>query len=334
MFRWFKRYALCVTACSVAAFLVPWLFVACPGQHVAGMYVVLRGSVYCMYWCSQVCLAYLSVHRLMLMKQDRVAWLCGVLARLLLCSVCVVIACAVLGLPAWAVVVFMVASVLFYIIFQICVTSALLQASFMAFQEARIATDATPASRNTAATLLIGIASALSSVTTVVSNSLGAVIAASYPTLPLPLLSWSYHFASILDHSSDALFATVCVGVICPSLDALTATGNLVEAARRRQVLSALTEAARAVTGPSVTLAALFEGREPDELLRAAVERFRCIDWDTLRHHSYSSLQEVRWMVWALQQTCMSFRNHANLGHATHFSLTAGMTMESKSGKP
>eukprot|EP00929_Paragymnodinium_shiwhaense_P069674 TRINITY_DN35140_c0_g1_i1.p1 TRINITY_DN35140_c0_g1~~TRINITY_DN35140_c0_g1_i1.p1 ORF type:complete len:297 (+),score=28.18 TRINITY_DN35140_c0_g1_i1:147-1037(+) len=68
---------------------------------------------------------------------------------------------------------------------------------------------------------------------------------------------------------------------------ALLASGALVEAAQTRQVLNALAEAARACTGPSVTLAALFEGLQPEQLLRAAVQRFRCIDWDTLRHHSY-----------------------------------------------
>eukprot|EP00929_Paragymnodinium_shiwhaense_P017568 TRINITY_DN12699_c1_g1_i1.p1 TRINITY_DN12699_c1_g1~~TRINITY_DN12699_c1_g1_i1.p1 ORF type:complete len:171 (-),score=4.29 TRINITY_DN12699_c1_g1_i1:126-638(-) len=43
----------------------------------------------------------------------------------------------------------------------------------------------------------------------------------------------------------------------------------------------------REVTGLCATMAAMFEGRDPEELLAAAVARFRCISWDTLREHSY-----------------------------------------------
>jgi len=52
---------------------------------------------------------------------------------------------------------------------------------------------------------------------------------------------------------------------------------------RQRQILETLKEAARALSGPSLLLAALFQDTEPDALLDAAVRRFRCISWDVLR---------------------------------------------------
>eukprot|EP00929_Paragymnodinium_shiwhaense_P114635 TRINITY_DN83097_c0_g1_i1.p1 TRINITY_DN83097_c0_g1~~TRINITY_DN83097_c0_g1_i1.p1 ORF type:complete len:832 (+),score=55.23 TRINITY_DN83097_c0_g1_i1:158-2497(+) len=101
---------------------------------------------------------------------------------------------------------------------------------------------------------------------------------------------WILELAVTVDTVFNALLALACAGKLgsCLSDEGdLQAVGELVEAARQRQVLEILMEAARAVTGPSATLAALFEGRDPEELLRAAVKRFRCISWETLRQHPY-----------------------------------------------
>jgi hypothetical protein len=54
---------------------------------------------------------------------------------------------------------------------------------------------------------------------------------------------------------------------------------------RRQQVHDALHDAAKAVSGPSLMLAALFEGLEPATLLETALKKFRCVSWDVLRKH-------------------------------------------------
>eukprot|EP00929_Paragymnodinium_shiwhaense_P044217 TRINITY_DN22693_c1_g3_i1.p1 TRINITY_DN22693_c1_g3~~TRINITY_DN22693_c1_g3_i1.p1 ORF type:complete len:287 (+),score=12.83 TRINITY_DN22693_c1_g3_i1:570-1430(+) len=259
-------------------------FVACPRQHMAFLKGLLSGTGYLAYWCGQVCLAYMAVHRLQLMKQERVAWQCRVLARLMSCfGFAALLAVPLYStgfLPRLFIGIGIAGSGVLYIV---RVLSGLLQAAFVAFQEDR--TERSKASqlqsraavsRNTGV-LLVAVASALSSGTTVAAVASVAVMTSSF--LSPSIVDWIIQFVIIVDIVSDTLFAAVCAGVLCPSLDpehALAATGDLVEAARRRQVLSALTEAARAATGPSAALAALFEGQEPEDLLQAAVKRFRC----------------------------------------------------------
>merc|ERR1712216_669420 len=62
--------------------------------------------------------------------------------------------------------------------------------------------------------------------------------------------------------------------------------GSLVAEHRRRLVLEAMTEAARATSGPSLMIAALIEGVDPEEILSVAVQSFRAIVWTDLRQRS------------------------------------------------
>eukprot|EP00929_Paragymnodinium_shiwhaense_P045529 TRINITY_DN23256_c0_g3_i2.p1 TRINITY_DN23256_c0_g3~~TRINITY_DN23256_c0_g3_i2.p1 ORF type:complete len:245 (+),score=21.30 TRINITY_DN23256_c0_g3_i2:1058-1792(+) len=131
----------------------------------------------------------------------------------------------------------------------------------------------------------MAISLVVSSATTLLS-----ILLSPAPPTPSVLHAWAMTLAAALDVCSDAVLALACAGLLGASLDQesqLQVAGELVEAARQREVLGALTEAARAATGPSITLAALFEGCDPELLLQAAVARFRCISWETLRQHPY-----------------------------------------------
>eukprot|EP00927_Polykrikos_kofoidii_P029550 TRINITY_DN2554_c0_g1_i3.p1 TRINITY_DN2554_c0_g1~~TRINITY_DN2554_c0_g1_i3.p1 ORF type:complete len:584 (-),score=28.34 TRINITY_DN2554_c0_g1_i3:92-1813(-) len=56
-----------------------------------------------------------------------------------------------------------------------------------------------------------------------------------------------------------------------------------VHAQRRREIEERLSKAVRASTGSAVTIAALMDGANPNDILREAVSRFRCVSWETLR---------------------------------------------------
>eukprot|EP00929_Paragymnodinium_shiwhaense_P078991 TRINITY_DN41000_c0_g2_i2.p1 TRINITY_DN41000_c0_g2~~TRINITY_DN41000_c0_g2_i2.p1 ORF type:complete len:772 (+),score=32.34 TRINITY_DN41000_c0_g2_i2:68-2317(+) len=335
VFRWLKRYTFCMQAHSLAALLVPWLFAACPRQHLAGIYGMLKGGFLMTYLANQVCLAYMSVLRLELLKQDRAAFYCRVLARLFSCLAPAIIVMHPLlsmgVIPPWTLAACGAALGLSYIALQVCAICSMLQATFTAYQEAAMERGSAGGSEGGSTSsygyvLRLAIASTLSCGSTLAVIAITAVCLVS-PTA-LKLAAWIVQFALVLDVPSDALLAALCAGVLGVFFDpepTLLATGDLVEAARRRQVLNALLEAAGAVTGPSVTLAALFEGREPEQLLEAAVKRFRCIDWDILRQHAHlivagGTLDGVgaATELYELSKPCLLSACDAFLSHSWH----------------
>eukprot|EP00929_Paragymnodinium_shiwhaense_P054382 TRINITY_DN27249_c0_g1_i1.p1 TRINITY_DN27249_c0_g1~~TRINITY_DN27249_c0_g1_i1.p1 ORF type:complete len:270 (-),score=15.07 TRINITY_DN27249_c0_g1_i1:563-1324(-) len=142
------------------------------------------------------------------------------------------------------------------------------------------------------------------------------------------LLWWLKEILVALDWSTDVCLALVCSGLVTATADQernFKMAGDLVEAARRRKVIFTLKEAARAVTGPSVSLAALFEGRDPDDLLEAAVKRFRCVSWETLQSHPYLILGGgpldgaiVTNDLYNLSEPCRLSRCDAFFSHSWH----------------
>jgi hypothetical protein len=56
-----------------------------------------------------------------------------------------------------------------------------------------------------------------------------------------------------------------------------------VHAHRRREIEERLSKGVGASTGSALTVAALMDGANPEDILRQAVSRFRCISWETLR---------------------------------------------------
>eukprot|EP00929_Paragymnodinium_shiwhaense_P024975 TRINITY_DN15217_c0_g3_i1.p1 TRINITY_DN15217_c0_g3~~TRINITY_DN15217_c0_g3_i1.p1 ORF type:complete len:778 (+),score=48.94 TRINITY_DN15217_c0_g3_i1:203-2536(+) len=284
--RWVRYYLLGVGSMSLAAILIPWAFVACPEGYMAFVYGALRGMWYLSYFYSKLCLASISVVRLRLLHQDCVASQCERLAKVWAAFGFITLLTAPLfslGIfSAWVPACLSGFCCLLYCSFMIRVVGGLVQATKMAFQEAKL-------SQRFAKETDFGIF-----VTCVLSLSTGTTLGALIHTTLLMSLSltsswqfWTAQCVLFLDVFSDALLALACGGMLGLTGSAEQALEDLVQAAHERQVLIALTDAARAVTGPSVTLAALFEGQEPEDLLRAAVKRFRCISWATLRQHPY-----------------------------------------------
>eukprot|EP00927_Polykrikos_kofoidii_P059352 TRINITY_DN5451_c1_g1_i2.p1 TRINITY_DN5451_c1_g1~~TRINITY_DN5451_c1_g1_i2.p1 ORF type:complete len:586 (+),score=50.55 TRINITY_DN5451_c1_g1_i2:66-1823(+) len=96
----------------------------------------------------------------------------------------------------------------------------------------------------------------------------------------------AYYVLHVCDRWSDVTLALLGVGLVGPAINReaeLAELGEWVRVRRERQILEAMYEAARAISGPSLLLAALFEGADPDELLVRALVRFRCISWDVLK---------------------------------------------------
>jgi len=93
---------------------------------------------------------------------------------------------------------------------------------------------------------------------------------------------WFAQAVSLLDVVSDASFVLINAGLVGPKVDQASNWHVMLTLRRRRQIHEKLVKAARAHTGPALSIAALFEGTGPDELISKAVARFRCISWEVL----------------------------------------------------
>eukprot|EP00929_Paragymnodinium_shiwhaense_P054354 TRINITY_DN27238_c0_g1_i1.p1 TRINITY_DN27238_c0_g1~~TRINITY_DN27238_c0_g1_i1.p1 ORF type:complete len:695 (+),score=29.91 TRINITY_DN27238_c0_g1_i1:287-2371(+) len=292
--RWTQYYAIGFFVHAAAFLFWQWLLVACPvdSSSMAVAYVLVRYfAQYLSYlWC-QLSLACVSIVRLQWIAQSRAASQASrlMMAASTCCALSIISDAVSTRLQGGAIIVvrstLSALTLIFYGAFQCRVFSTLLQAARSALEEARRTQQSSKQSR---AALLTATAVVLSSGTTAavfLDN-----IALKSPREPLSARWWFGHALVFVDLSTDVFLALACSGLITPAADQernFQLTGKLVESARKRQVLSALKEAARAATGPSLALAALFEGKDPEELLQSAVERFRCVSWDTLCQHPY-----------------------------------------------
>merc|ERR1719223_1561610 len=124
------------------------------------------------------------------------------------------------------------------------------------------------------------IVTVLSSVTTCVGLGFG------YPLLgDGPMIVVGREVTQLFDRSADFALAVLCAGLIGPRINRDAELVELGKQRRERQIVKEMAEAARAISGPSLVLAALFEGADPEKLLLTSVKRFRCVSWDTLKQH-------------------------------------------------
>eukprot|EP00929_Paragymnodinium_shiwhaense_P095091 TRINITY_DN56057_c0_g1_i1.p1 TRINITY_DN56057_c0_g1~~TRINITY_DN56057_c0_g1_i1.p1 ORF type:complete len:635 (-),score=33.76 TRINITY_DN56057_c0_g1_i1:97-2001(-) len=332
--RWIRRYAVSFFVHNASYLVLHWLMIVCPdvsSNTMADLDRVLSNvGTHGSYALGQFCLGMVSVMRLQWVGQTHAASQAVLLAKFALICFAFMVLLNVINraLNSWIcrVLADSLGFMLFmlYFAFQIRVFVALRQASRSALAEARVTGQH---SEQAKAALLTAHAVAMSSSTTVAFT---AVIVVGY-FVRVPLLlpqGWLFRIMAWVDLSTDVLLAIVCSGMLTQAADQernFQIAGQLVEADRRRKVLSAMKEAARAVAGPSVALAALFEGRHPEDLLQIAVERFRCISWDTLRRHPYlitssGSLDgaSVSKHMYELSEACQLAGCDAFLSHSWH----------------
>eukprot|EP00929_Paragymnodinium_shiwhaense_P095097 TRINITY_DN56057_c1_g2_i3.p1 TRINITY_DN56057_c1_g2~~TRINITY_DN56057_c1_g2_i3.p1 ORF type:complete len:584 (+),score=46.94 TRINITY_DN56057_c1_g2_i3:280-2031(+) len=333
---WTRRFAVSFLAHVACQLVWRWLLATCPvdSSAVLVLFDVTSFVAYTTYcWC-QFCLAWLSVLRLEWISKAHQA---SQAARMLKLTVCVCLLAILLLTFARFVkdrrvqmlaYVPIVGSLCLFCAFQVRVFSAALQAGRQALREARRTGQH---SEQAKAALLTAMAVALSSCSTIAAMMFAQVTVATQAHAKWPLLSWQWWLNQSLfafDFGCDVLLAVVCSGLITAAAEQevnFKIAGDLVEAARRRKVLSALKEAARAVTGPSVALAALFEGKDPEDLLETAVSKFRCISWETLRRHSYLVLggdsldgSRVSTDFYSLSEPCRLSHCDAFFSHSWH----------------
>eukprot|EP00929_Paragymnodinium_shiwhaense_P026712 TRINITY_DN15820_c1_g3_i1.p1 TRINITY_DN15820_c1_g3~~TRINITY_DN15820_c1_g3_i1.p1 ORF type:complete len:678 (+),score=44.29 TRINITY_DN15820_c1_g3_i1:195-2228(+) len=292
---WTCRYAIAFIIHAACLLIWRWILVICPGDSsvVLVVYVSIRqAGTHISYAVCQFCLAYVSLVRLQWMAEAYQASQAERLLKLTLVvalpSILMFALSQVFHSQHMYVLTYVMAGVVvaFFCAFQVLVLAALLQAGRSALRESRRTGQS---SKQAWAAQLTAIAVALSSLTTVglVAHT---VMSREKSAVMWSLRWWFAEGLAFLDLSTDVFLAIACSGLITAAADQernFKIAGGLVEAARRRKVLHALKDAARAVTGPSLSLAALFEGKDPEDLLEAAVKRFRCISWETLRRHPH-----------------------------------------------
>eukprot|EP00929_Paragymnodinium_shiwhaense_P023474 TRINITY_DN14689_c0_g1_i11.p1 TRINITY_DN14689_c0_g1~~TRINITY_DN14689_c0_g1_i11.p1 ORF type:complete len:425 (-),score=15.70 TRINITY_DN14689_c0_g1_i11:656-1930(-) len=264
---WTQRYAIGFFGHAAAMLMKRWVLAVCLADSTTldTLYALSDSAAATTYvWC-QFCLAWVSVLRLQWMAQPRQAWQAAQIARITgVFAVLSGLLLSVLHIDhshaehiRFVVYPVYFAGLALFCAFQVRVVTALLQAGRIALLEAR--RTGQPSEQVRAANLT-AIAVALSSATTLLMCASLITDEASPP--PVLSLQWWVGWALLLlDLSTDVLLALVCSGLITAAADQernFKLAGDLVEAARREKILSTLREAASAVTGPAVSLAALF----------------------------------------------------------------------------
>eukprot|EP00927_Polykrikos_kofoidii_P063241 TRINITY_DN5804_c1_g2_i3.p1 TRINITY_DN5804_c1_g2~~TRINITY_DN5804_c1_g2_i3.p1 ORF type:complete len:605 (-),score=81.10 TRINITY_DN5804_c1_g2_i3:52-1866(-) len=105
---------------------------------------------------------------------------------------------------------------------------------------------------------------------------------------------WLREAFYVIDRWSNTILVFLSAGLIGPKRNPereLMELGNWIQERRKQHIVKAIRDSARATSGPSLMLAALFESSDPDELLANAMKRFRRVSWDVLKHHPEIILQ-------------------------------------------
>eukprot|EP00929_Paragymnodinium_shiwhaense_P026711 TRINITY_DN15820_c1_g1_i3.p1 TRINITY_DN15820_c1_g1~~TRINITY_DN15820_c1_g1_i3.p1 ORF type:complete len:719 (+),score=36.25 TRINITY_DN15820_c1_g1_i3:309-2159(+) len=328
---WIQRYAISFFVFAVCTLAWSWFVVVCP-DNSSTLFVVSAAlrhiGQFASYGSCQLCLAKVSVVRVQWMAEAPQASQTALLFKLSLGVCALFVPLAALAkvvqeplLTAMTYAVFLLA-VAMWVAFQVRVFSALLHAAWFAHREARRTSQPSQAAK---AALFTAIATALSFLTSI---AVTYIVTLGSPSRFLTLRWWFFSILVGLDQSTDVGLAILCSGLVTAAADQernFKIAGDLAEAARRRKVLITLKEAARALTGPSVSLAALFEGMDPEDLLEAAVKRFRCVSWNTLQRHPYLILgagpldgATVAQNLYNLSEPCRLARCDAFFSHSWH----------------
>eukprot|EP00927_Polykrikos_kofoidii_P063238 TRINITY_DN5804_c1_g1_i1.p1 TRINITY_DN5804_c1_g1~~TRINITY_DN5804_c1_g1_i1.p1 ORF type:complete len:585 (-),score=83.56 TRINITY_DN5804_c1_g1_i1:83-1837(-) len=105
---------------------------------------------------------------------------------------------------------------------------------------------------------------------------------------------WLREVLYVVDRGTNTLLVFLCAGLIGPKMNPereFRELGSWIQERRKQQIVETVRTAARATSGPSLMLAAVFESLDPDELLVNAMDRFRCVSWDVLKLHPEIILQ-------------------------------------------
>eukprot|EP00929_Paragymnodinium_shiwhaense_P021778 TRINITY_DN14111_c0_g1_i2.p1 TRINITY_DN14111_c0_g1~~TRINITY_DN14111_c0_g1_i2.p1 ORF type:complete len:768 (-),score=67.45 TRINITY_DN14111_c0_g1_i2:292-2595(-) len=297
---WFQLYVITylIHACILNSW--HWYMATCPipSSTLSSLSVLLEWGLHCTYFWCQLCLAWMSVVCLQRIGKEREAAQAKLLCRLCLAClgfigyVAALVPKVVKGRPAVIVgYVFQFAALFTYVAFQLRVFSAFIYAGRSALAEARRTGQSSwpqrPRAAATTTLLLIAVAVVFAS---------GSTVAMVLVTISSPeLTSVLDHALVVINFSTDVALVVLLSVAMTPAAAqgrSFEIADELSEAARRRHVLGALKEAALAVAGPSVSVAALFGGADPEQILQRAVERFRCVSWETLRRHPYLVISE------------------------------------------
>lgn len=152
-------------------------------------------------------------------------------------------------------------------------------------------------------------------------------LSASFARPQMPELRLVYEVSVLLDVPFDVGLALVCAGLVGPGgtrSAELLEIRQLAVKSRVRAVKDKLTGFTHTASGPAVVLAALFEGLEPEDLVRNAKNRFRCISWDTLclrrdiMERGTLDGQETSADLYSLSVPCAIGECDAFLSHSWH----------------
>lgn len=288
---WVRRYVFALVAQAVCVSVIPWLFVSCSSLGFRLLYAPL---VLCQRLCfiaQTLFLMRISLVRLRIIgsakarRRGRILLLVNLslaLVAALLYLLCMLTSGTV-QIVTWATCAGVVAcSVLVYIAFQINTMTALVRAVLYARRQAIRGHGTASVVRGGRTIGALCFVSAFSTGCWIYGLALDMVLRTG----------WTHFFMElvcVVDIFSGCLLALCCAGYVGP-LDGTTVLQELhtmLEEHRKEKILRAMKRAARAVSGPACTLAALFEGKPEEDILGHAINKFRCVTWDVLKANPY-----------------------------------------------
>lgn len=279
---WARRYGLCFLLGSAVISFWPWFPALCP-VHYARYDSASVALVFLLYIASHGILAHMTVLRLRMVASAKEATKAARMMKIVLllgalCSVAGGLYAEVLpksvGLAICSVLI--VADLLAYLTFQYRALTIFLEVARDARKEAeRDISDAQPVATAQRALATVALFAASAGTTVIYSMTIvSSVLWESRGT------RWVLELSVCFDAPFDAGLVLVCAGLVGPIGDLaadLACVSQMAERGRERRIREKLVEVARATAGPALTLAALFEGEDPDVLIARAVVRFRCI---------------------------------------------------------
>eukprot|EP00927_Polykrikos_kofoidii_P053394 TRINITY_DN4786_c1_g1_i7.p1 TRINITY_DN4786_c1_g1~~TRINITY_DN4786_c1_g1_i7.p1 ORF type:complete len:639 (+),score=73.43 TRINITY_DN4786_c1_g1_i7:194-2110(+) len=123
-------------------------------------------------------------------------------------------------------------------------------------------------------------------------STLGLVVLASFETtMPVVTFHRVFNYMYAIDIAINTLSIAILSDVLPlgnvhnerfeKSMEVASASARSL---RRREIQSRLSQSVGASAGSALTLAALMEGSDPEDVLRDSISRFRCVSWDVLKH--------------------------------------------------
>lgn len=289
MHLWARRYGIFMVLNLLACLMMPWVFFLCKDDLTSPLFEVLLAARHVSYTGFQVIAAWIGSMRLRLMGQDadsrRVLWC----TRFCIAGN-VALRVFVDGSLALGVRDSRPSTILFGLtsfslgLGYLGVTCSMwhgfhaTSVAALSATESNASCDAVSRVRQLNCLLL---ASGWSTVTFLVMYS---VVLSSRQEWSL----WAFEISIVVDLATNFLLLAMCAGILGPDphVDAdLRTVASLALKARELQILEKMADVARVRSGPALTLAALFEGINPEDLIKVAMRRFRAVPWEVLSAH-------------------------------------------------